>query len=261
MCCRPGGTPRAACRPPARRHGRGPGRPVHGVTNVGAEHVTAPIGRGTGSGHPLRHGPLVQPVLARGRVEELVGAGDVGQDRPRNGRSARGLDQAVDLPASTPRGTGLHDHREQRAGRPAGGVRAAGRRTSRTELRIPSSRSPAVVVGVRGRCAAPCGSLLPRGRAPVAVGSAFISTWWIVWAVARTPTPSACIASKPASSAGLSTAVVFQAPSRAGTLTPLTRPTRLSRQQPRPGPVDHVSCPGRVAQGTPPRFVRAGECL
>ena len=157
-------------------------------------------------------------------------------DRP------RGRDQAVDLPASTPRGTGLHDHREQRAGRPAGGVRAAGRRTCRTELRIPSSRSPAVVVGGQGpwplRCAVR-GSLLPRGRAPVAVGSALISTWWIVWAVARTPTPSACIASKPASSAGLSTAVVFSGPVR-------ECPSQTTRR-----------CPARTelhpVDGTPPR--------
>ena len=137
---------------------RGPERPVLGVADIEAQHLTPPVGGDTGGDHHrLGHHPPVYPGLAVGGVEELIRVGDPGQGPvaerahllvevradPRHLRltdpriGAQRLDQVVDLSGRDTVQVGLHDHREQRLVDPAPAFEQGGEERPAAELGDP----------------------------------------------------------------------------------------------------------------------------
>jgi hypothetical protein len=158
---------------------RGPKRPVLGVTDLEAKHLTTAVRGHPGGDHDrLGHHPPVHPGLAVGRVQEHVRVTDLGQrpvpertdffvevrTDPRDlgladpGVGAERFDQVVDLARGHAVQVGLHDHREQRLVDPTPAFQQAREERSGPKLGDPQLQ----VTSGRGQDPAPRAVALSR---------------------------------------------------------------------------------------------------
>jgi hypothetical protein len=161
---------------PERPQERGPERARLAVSDGGPDDLAA-----AGGGHPgrdhdgLGDDPPVHPRLAVGRIQEhirerLSGQGPVGERGhlvvevgadPGHlglgdpGVRAPGLDRVVDRPRGHAVQVGLHHHRDSAWSTRRRRSNSDGKNDPVRSLGIRGSRSPAVVVDVRGRCPSP----------------------------------------------------------------------------------------------------------